>query len=69
MPAISEVHQDELMTETARREYKYQAARDRACRMLGFYLCRNIGGARLASKAEVETIVDSIIEAARNCDL
>ena len=65
---FSEMTQEQR--EAANREHRYRLARDRAVRMLGYHLfMANVRSGRPFSgqdKSEVEAIVDSIIEAARN---
>ena len=72
---FSEMTQEQR--EAANREHRYRLARDRAVRMLGYHLLlasgrypsgmpRRFNVLEDAEKSEVEAIVDSIIEAARN---
>ena len=54
------------------RQHRYDQARSRACRVLGYYLSAGTMALNKTwgpvNKAEVEGIVDDIIEAVRNCD-
>jgi len=65
---FSEMTQEQR--EAANREHRYRLARDRAVRILGFYFLQLFRDHNQPwdsdNQAEIETVVDSIIEAARN---